>query len=103
MTHKKQQNFIKNLRVGLLFVLALIFVLVLSGFAKAVVNPQEDGVGVEGKISAPPPTAAPTISSPANSRTITESPVTVTGICQTNLLVKLFKNNVFFSWNIGII
>ncbi|MBP9812904.1 hypothetical protein H6794_00415 [Candidatus Nomurabacteria bacterium] len=95
MTHKKQQNFIKNLRVGLLFVLALIFVLVLSGFAKAVVNPQEDGVGVEGKISAPPPTAAPTISSPANSRTITESPVTVTGICQTNLLVKLFKNNVF--------
>jgi hypothetical protein len=33
-----------------------------SAVAGAVVNPQSDGVGVEGKISAPPPTSAPTIS-----------------------------------------
>jgi len=67
----------------------------LSMVAQAVVNPQSDGVGVEGKISAPPPTSAPTISNPTNGRNITELPINVTGVCQTNLLVKLFKNNVF--------
>lgn len=57
---------------------------------------QESGsIGLEGRISAPPPTTAATISFPRDGATITNLPVTVTGICSNGLLVKLFKNNVF--------
>jgi hypothetical protein len=56
---------------------------------------QSGGVGIEGKISAPPPTQAPTIVSPANGRVFSALPVTVSGWCPNNLLVKVFKNDVF--------
>jgi hypothetical protein len=57
---------------------------------------QEQGsVGMEGRISAPPPTTAATISIPRTGQAFTTLPVTVSGICPNDLLVKLFKNNVF--------
>lgn len=57
---------------------------------------QEQGfVGLQGKISAPPPSQGATISFPTNGRVFTNLPVEVTGICPANVLVKLFKNNVF--------
>ncbi len=57
---------------------------------------QKDGaIGVEGTIGAPPPTRSATISVPANNSSYTNMPVTVSGLCQTGLLVKIFKNNVF--------
>lgn len=57
---------------------------------------QEQGsVGMEGRISAPPPTQAATISIPRAGQTFNTLPVTVSGICPNGLLVKLFKNNVF--------
>lgn len=52
-------------------------------------------VGLEGKISAPPPTQAATISLPRDGQVFTTLPITVSGICPKDLLVKLFKNNVF--------
>lgn len=52
-------------------------------------------VGLEGKISAPPPKRGATIAFPSTDSTITKSPITVTGICPDGLLVKIFKNNVF--------
>jgi hypothetical protein len=59
-------------------------------------DPQQSGsVGLEGKISSPPPTQAATISTPRNGQTFTSSPVTVAGLCKTDLLVKIFSNNVF--------
>lgn len=42
-----------------------------------------------------PPTQAASITFPRDGATITSLPVTVTGICPTGLLVKIFKNNVF--------
>jgi hypothetical protein len=66
------------------------------GSASAQVNnPETGGVGVQGTISSPPPTSSPTISSPGNGSTFTALPVTVRGICTGDLLVKIFKNNVF--------
>jgi hypothetical protein len=57
---------------------------------------EEDGsVGIEGKISAPPPTQAATISFPSNGQTITEVPITVTGLCPDDVTVRIYKNNVF--------
>ena len=58
-------------------------------------NPQNGAVGLQGKISAPPPTAGAVISLPRNGQAFTTIPIDVSGICPAGLLVKLFKNNVF--------
>ena len=59
-------------------------------------EPQQSGsVGLEGRISAPPPTQAATITTPHNGQSFTSSPITVAGLCKTGLLVKIFDNNVF--------
>lgn len=59
-------------------------------------DPQQSGTtGLQGRISSPPPTSAATISSPVSGRTYTQTPITITGLCQTGLLVKIFSNNVF--------
>lgn len=65
-------------------------------FATPVFAAQEQGsVGMEGRISAPPPTQAATISIPRSGQSFSTLPVTVSGICPKDTLVKLFKNNVF--------
>lgn len=58
-------------------------------------NPQDGGVGLEGKISAPPPKVGATISTPGDGQTILNIPTTVSGLCPSGLLVKVFSNNVF--------
>ena len=56
---------------------------------------ESGSVGLEGRISAPPPSTPATISFPRDGAVISDQPVTVTGICPVGLLVKVFKNNVF--------
>ncbi len=56
---------------------------------------QSGSVGLQGKISTPPPTTGATISIPKDGQTFTSLPITVSGLCPNNLLVKMFKNNVF--------
>ena len=73
---------------------ALLLLTLFSGRALAATS-QSDSVGLTGKISSPPPTSAPSISFPTNNQSFTEVPVRVSGICTTDLLVKVFKNNVF--------
>ena len=58
-------------------------------------NPQDGAIGVQGRLSAPPPTVGATISFPSNGQGFNTLPVTVSGICPNDLLVKIFKNNVF--------
>lgn len=52
-------------------------------------------IGVEGKISTAAPTQAATITTPSNGATFTTLPIAVNGLCTSNLLVKVFSNNVF--------
>ncbi len=79
---------------GLIFGASLVFVAVNSSMVLA--QTQDTGsVGLEGRISGAPPSQAAIISFPRDGATITELPTTVTGICQSGLLVKIFKNNVF--------
>lgn len=52
-------------------------------------------IGIEGKISQPPPSRGATITFPSNGAVIDQSPIDVTGLCPNGLLVKVFKNNVF--------
>ncbi len=58
-------------------------------------NPKQGTTGLQGTIPSPPPKTAATISSPTTGRTFTTIPVQVTGLCTTDLLVKLFSNNIF--------
>jgi hypothetical protein len=58
-------------------------------------NPQNGSTGVQGEILAPAPKSAPSITVPANGQVFTSIPITVSGLCTGNLLVKLFSNGVF--------
>jgi hypothetical protein len=51
--------------------------------------------GIEGTIPSAPPQTAATISIPKNGQTFSTTPITVSGICQSGLLVEIFDNNVF--------
>ncbi len=63
--------------------------------AYAVTNPQSGSVGLEGTIPSPPPSRGATITVPTNGQSFSQLPITVRGLCPDNVLVKLFKNNVF--------
>ena len=58
-------------------------------------NPNSGGVGLQGKNVQPPPTTGATISLPNSGATFGSLPVTVSGICPNDLLVKLYDNGVF--------
>lgn len=93
---KNNQAINKHISTIFATVIAVIFsLLVFNSLSSAVENPQNGGVGIEGKISSPPPKNAPTISSPRSGQSFTSLPITVTGICSGDVLIKLFKNNVF--------
>jgi hypothetical protein len=56
---------------------------------------QSATTGLQGKISSPPPTTPATITTPVSGRTYDTLPITISGLCKTGLLVKIFSNNIF--------
>jgi hypothetical protein len=52
-------------------------------------------LGIEGEIPSNPPTNAAGISIPRNGQVFTSTPITVSGTCNKDYLVEIFKNNVF--------
>lgn len=56
---------------------------------------QSGAVGIEAEIPSNPPTRAPGISVPRPGQVFTSTPITVSGFCDSNYLVEIFKNNVF--------
>jgi len=73
--------------------LVIASLVIVSGSAYAATS--SDSVGITGTISAPPPTTGASITFPNNNQSFTTVPINVSGICPSNLLVKMFKNNVF--------
>lgn len=57
-------------------------------------DPIPGSYGLEATKPKDPPTTAATITTPGNNATFTESPITVSGICTTDLLVQVYNNNV---------
>ncbi len=57
--------------------------------------PQSGSIGLEGTISSAPPTRGATIAVPGNGAVFTSVPITVSGLCPSGLMVKIFDNNVF--------
>lgn len=56
-------------------------------------NPKPGSYGLQATKTQAPPTQGATITTPGNSSTST-SPITVSGICPTGLLVQIYNNNV---------
>jgi hypothetical protein len=73
----------------------------LTGLASAV-TAESGAIGVEGTIPGAPPTRGATITVPSNGQSFTSEPVTVSGICPSGLLIKIFDNNVFVGSTICI-
>jgi hypothetical protein len=57
--------------------------------------PQSGSVGLEGTVSTAPPSRGATIAVPGNGTVFTAVPITVSGLCPSGLLVKLFVNDIF--------
>jgi len=67
-----------------------------AGAADQFPDEQESGsVGLQGTITAKPPTRGATITVPSNGAVFTNVPITISGLCPSNVLVKVFSNNVF--------
>lgn len=57
-------------------------------------DPKPGSYGLEATKTQDPPTTGATITTPANGASFSTSPVTVNGICPTDLLVQVYNNNV---------
>ncbi len=58
-------------------------------------GPSSSSIGLQATISTAPPKQGATIAIPGNGAIFTSVPVTVSGLCPSNLLVKIFANNIF--------
>ncbi|MBP9852898.1 MAG: hypothetical protein QG629_605 [Patescibacteria group bacterium] len=59
-------------------------------------NPEQGGTtGLQGTIPSAPPKTAATIAVPGSGQTFTSIPVTVSGLCSGDVVVKVFSNNIF--------
>lgn len=89
---------VSGITKGVAITILATLMLLLSGatvLAQSSANPQTDSVGITGSIAADPPTTGATITFPTTPQEFSETPITVTGICPAELLVKIFKNQVF--------
>ncbi len=86
-----------SLFVGLSLSLGLVFAASKFVHAQAppLVNPNPGSVGIEGTIPKDPPQTGAIISIPTNGQVFTNTPITVSGICPNETLVKIFKNGAF--------
>ena len=58
-------------------------------------NPQSGSLGLEATIPTAPPTTPATITVPSSGQSFSTIPITIGGLCPSNLLIKIFDNNVF--------
>lgn len=73
----------------------LVSLLMVAAVSAQVTNPQTGSIGLEGTIPTDPPSVGAIISFPVNGQTFKDIPITVQGLCPVDLLVKVFKNQVF--------
>lgn len=99
LTSKRARSLL-SWRLGLGVILLAMFGAVLfapaaTAQSATVENPQPGSIGVEGIIPSAAPTRGATITTPRNGQTFNNNPITVSGLCPSGLLVKIFDNNVF--------
>lgn len=84
-----------SLSCGLSICLALVLLICNHAAWAANPGPGSGSIGLEGTISTAPPTRGATIVVPSNGAVFTAVPITVSGLCPSGLLVKIFSNNIF--------
>lgn len=84
-----------GLAVTLVALSALCSIMPVLAAAPAPENPQQGSAGLQGTVPTPPPSKAATITTPTNGSSFNKNPIQVNGLCTTDLLVKVFSNNVF--------
>src|SRR5690606_5607685 len=92
---------ISNKYFGLFASVGAAVIIVGSGMrADAAINPlptPDPGVGsygLEATKPKPPPTSVATITTPGNGASFTESPITVSGLCEDGLTIQVYNNGV---------
>lgn len=80
---------------GSALLLCMVMLFHSGGNVAALDNPQSNSTGLTGSIGSAPPKTGPTITTPTNGQTFTQTPITVSGLCTSGLLIKVFSNNVF--------
>ena len=58
-------------------------------------GPEPATIGITGVVPGKPPTEAATIDVPSGNTRVTKTPITVSGTCPENLLVEIYKNDIF--------
>ena len=58
-------------------------------------GPESRSISLSGTVPGKPPTVAAVISSPANGKRFSASPIEVFGTCPANTLVEIYKNDIF--------
>ena len=86
-------------RIGLVLAAVLVMMTLVSASSSAGApppqNPQTGSAGLEGTVQTPPPKIPATITTPRDGQSFNQMPITIAGTCTTDLLVKIFSNNVF--------
>ena len=89
------KHILKPFTITASLVLAVIVIFGIGAKTNVQAATDSGSTGLQGVIPSDPPSTAATIAVPANGQGFTELPITVSGLCQDGLLIKLFKNNVF--------
>lgn len=85
---------------GLAFMLLLVTI-VLAGVTAGAwagtpyTGPDSGSIGLSGRVPAPPPTRAATITTPKTGQSFSATPITVSGTCPKDTIVEVFKNDIF--------
>lgn len=90
---KKEQFMKKLLNLAIMELVALLSVLIFSLPVQAANQTATNSI--EGIIPSPPPSQGATITLPASGSVFSSQPITVSGLCPSGLLIKIFDNNVF--------
>jgi hypothetical protein len=85
----------KTSRLAALIILAVSAFLVLGSSIGLAVTKQTGSTGISGTVPAPPPGQAAVITVPHTGQSFSNIPITVSGLCPSNTLVEIYKNNVF--------
>lgn len=90
---------INSQHVILAAALAAMLTLLMAGPAHGITpldtpDPKPGSFGIEATKKQPPPSRGASISTPGNGSSHSNSPITVSGICPTGLLVQVYNNNV---------
>lgn len=95
-----QKNYYSASKIFVAIAAACLLALLMFNYRASAINaiptpePKPGSFGVEATKKQAPPTQAPTISTPGNGASYSESPITVNGVCINDLLVQVYNNGV---------